>query len=96
VGSINKRPKPRQGARKLHIAVVWTGRPSQRGSGGFECWVGTDKAVVIGQAVAAKNRWSNPPPFGTAYRVLVGQLTEEAAIPIRYELGHLEPFDGDV
>ncbi len=86
----NVKPPP-----KLWIAVVWSGLPSARPSGGFESWVGTSKAIVLEQAMAAKHRWDNPRPFEKGYRVLVGQLTEEAKIPMRYELGPVGMFDED-
>lgn len=87
---------PKASSPKLWIAVVWVGRgdpppPSLRRTGGFECWVG-EKHEVIEWALAAKTRWDPPPYAPTLYRVLVGELTEEARIPMRYELAPIEAF----
>jgi hypothetical protein len=86
----NVKPPP-----KLWISVVWSGTASARSSGGFESWVGTSKAMALEQAMAAKHRWDNPRPYNLPYRVLVGQLTEEAKVPMRYELGPVGMIEDD-
>jgi hypothetical protein len=90
----------RKKAAVLHIAVVWSGRPSDRPSGGFEAYVGTDKGQVTREAMAAKARWDGPydrsscAPTPRIYRVLVGTLLEEASIPV--VLGPVGEFSLDV
>lgn len=69
----------------MFIAVVYTATGlSGRHEGDFASFVATTKEEAIQDAIDARSKWETK-GYGP-YRLLVGKLSEEVAIPTRYEI----------
>lgn len=70
----------------IYVAVVcklWdrSGRPR----GDWACFVDKQESRAISQAIGAKKEWERKGAYGP-YRILVGTLTKEATVPVRYRI----------
>lgn len=61
---------------------------SGRTEGDWSCFIDKNKNAAITKALNAKRKWEEK-GYGP-YRVLVGNLVEEVAVPMRYRLRPIE------
>lgn len=70
-------------SKRMFIAVVYHENPLSQNKT-LSSFVDSEKEVVVERAVNASRDWSSR--NGRKYRVLVGELTEEARVPVAYEV----------